>query len=79
MDLEIWKIFFYFVATSFYRSFCCISAAFRVCSLNSFVSLLKSRTMSNNKNASEIQAVDTTERITKLRTLFKKEKYNLTA
>ncbi|RGB34801.1 Creatinase/aminopeptidase [Rhizophagus diaphanus] len=35
--------------------------------------------MSNNKNASEIQAVDTTERITKLRTLFKKEKYNLTA
>uniref|UniRef100_U9SWY3 Creatinase N-terminal domain-containing protein n=1 Tax=Rhizophagus irregularis (strain DAOM 181602 / DAOM 197198 / MUCL 43194) TaxID=747089 RepID=U9SWY3_RHIID len=35
--------------------------------------------MSNNKNASEIQAVDTTERITKLRTLFKKEEYNLTA
>ncbi len=35
--------------------------------------------MATDKNSAEVKAVDTTERLAKLRALFKEDKYNLTA
>ncbi|CAI2192130.1 13926_t:CDS:1, partial [Funneliformis geosporum] len=54
-------------------------ARLTVCLLNNYFSTLKPKTMANNKDAFEVKAVNTTERLAKLRSLFKEEKYNITA